>query len=457
MSTGYNPKIVTDGLIVCLDAANSKSYPGSGTTWYDISGKNNHFTLSGSYQFNSKYAGSLVLDSANTASAVGSSPEFTFEGDYAIDVWFRNTSPSANYGIIFTAGNGNGLGPNLRFGDGGFEYKLQCGVNLTDASTCFSTSITRNSSQDQWLHAVLTRTSDVNTLWINGVQQNLGNYTPSEYPLTSFTDGTWTYGPETLYISWNGYSLLGNINTFKVYNRGLSKEEIQQNYNAIKGRFNIPSDGLLLDLDAGNTASYPGSGTTWYDLSSHGYTGTFYSSPTFDGTVGAAGFDGSNYTNHGTYFNFPTDITIDVWFKSDSPVWNGGNLYDQLENYGHRLQLLNNDTYPYIWIINNEGYGFDRSLTSSMSGAVTTDVWHNIVLTGDNNSINSYYDGTLDTSVNVPFSPNSTPGYPFYVGSCPDFGEGFKGKIATFKAYNRALSASEVTQNYNLLKGRFGL
>ena len=44
MGVNYNPKIVTDGLVLCLDAANKRSYPGSGSTWNDLSGRGNHFT-----------------------------------------------------------------------------------------------------------------------------------------------------------------------------------------------------------------------------------------------------------------------------------------------------------------------------------------------------------------------------------------------------------------------------
>ena len=65
MATNYNPTIVTDGLKVCFDAANPKSYPGSGTTWYDLSGNDNHGTLLNEPSFSSDKGGCFTLDGTN--------------------------------------------------------------------------------------------------------------------------------------------------------------------------------------------------------------------------------------------------------------------------------------------------------------------------------------------------------------------------------------------------------
>ena len=65
MSTKYSPKIVTDGLVLCLDAANSKSYPGSGTSWNDLSRNNNTGTLTNGPTYTSSFGGSSVFDGTN--------------------------------------------------------------------------------------------------------------------------------------------------------------------------------------------------------------------------------------------------------------------------------------------------------------------------------------------------------------------------------------------------------
>ena len=65
MGLAHSPSIVTDGLVLCLDAANTKSYPGSGTTWTDISGKGYDGTLTNGPTFSSNYGGNIVLDGSN--------------------------------------------------------------------------------------------------------------------------------------------------------------------------------------------------------------------------------------------------------------------------------------------------------------------------------------------------------------------------------------------------------
>ena len=68
MATKYGPTIVTDGLVLCLDAANSQSYPGSGTTWTDLSGNSNDANVGSSVTYNSTYGGGLVtLDEASNS------------------------------------------------------------------------------------------------------------------------------------------------------------------------------------------------------------------------------------------------------------------------------------------------------------------------------------------------------------------------------------------------------
>ena len=62
MALSHSPSIVTNGLVLCLDAANSKSYPGSGTTWTDLSGRGNNGTLVNGVGYNSGNLGSLVFD-----------------------------------------------------------------------------------------------------------------------------------------------------------------------------------------------------------------------------------------------------------------------------------------------------------------------------------------------------------------------------------------------------------
>ena len=79
MGLAHSPRIVTDGLVLCVDAANTKSYPGSGTTWTDISGKGHNGTLTNGPTFSSDNMGGIVFDGSNDAVTLSAKPRtYTF-------------------------------------------------------------------------------------------------------------------------------------------------------------------------------------------------------------------------------------------------------------------------------------------------------------------------------------------------------------------------------------------
>ena len=99
MSLNHSPKIVTDGLVLCLDAANRKSYPGSGTTWFDRSGRGNHGTLVNGAAYSSSYTGSIVLDGLNDR-VEGNISSSTFLGPHSISCWFYRRSQKQWAGLF---------------------------------------------------------------------------------------------------------------------------------------------------------------------------------------------------------------------------------------------------------------------------------------------------------------------------------------------------------------------
>ena len=87
MALAHSPSIVTDGLALCLDGANVKSYPGSGTTWKDLSGKGNDGTLTNGPTFSSDDGGSILVDGSNDFISI------PFAGGvYCIDFWIKPAS-----------------------------------------------------------------------------------------------------------------------------------------------------------------------------------------------------------------------------------------------------------------------------------------------------------------------------------------------------------------------------
>lgn len=227
----------------------------------------------------------------------------------------------------------------------------------------------------------------------------------------------------------------------------------------------IVTDGLIMHLDAENASSYPGSGTTWEDLTANNNDGTLYNGTSFITTQynqKAFNFDGIN-----DYIQLPTNFfsqnnndpfSLSVWFMSNSgkgtilgqqnnePPGNGSGWVEAIyiDNYGKvRTSCFwgGNTTPPQTTNILNDG------------------LWHNITVTYENNSRKTYVDGILDNTWAV--SQNSySDNYYYFIGGGKSSGwtdsvaDYFSGSISNFLFYNKKLTDEEVTQNYNALKSR---
>jgi hypothetical protein len=223
----------------------------------------------------------------------------------------------------------------------------------------------------------------------------------------------------------------------------------------------IVTNGLILCLDAANPKSYPGSGINWSDLSGNGNNGTLTNGPTFDsGNNGSIKFDGVNdyiNTNASGTINL-NQGTICCWCKYDSigapspfsnkvAVGYGGNETDT----GFLLYSQGNRGLEFAAIeMGNPNLG--RTASLQYLGK-----WIYQVGTYSSESVRLYINGMLGAS-STPTGPSMTSSSPFWIGgefNRPSFQ--FIGNIASVQYYNRALTASEVLQNYNATKGRFGL
>jgi hypothetical protein len=218
----------------------------------------------------------------------------------------------------------------------------------------------------------------------------------------------------------------------------------------------IVTNGLVLNVDAGFSPSYSRSGTTWYDVSSGGNNGTLTNGPTFSTDNGGTFvFDGTDdYINCGnnSILNLTTNFTLSCWFNANTvqPSVDCGILGKITVNDGYQGYLIwyqpnQNTVHLYI----NGGV---RSTTN-----ISKNTWYNI--SGTYNGITSklYLNGELKSTDNVTVSANASNSN-FWIGQY-DFSDSreFAGKIPIVQIYNKELTASEVSQNYNAQKGRFGL
>ena len=101
MASAAGPNIITDGLVLHLDAANTNSYPGSGTTWTDISGKGHNGTLTNGPTFNSGDMGTIVFDGSNDTVTLSANSDFDFgTGDFTIEGFFNKSATTANLTLV---------------------------------------------------------------------------------------------------------------------------------------------------------------------------------------------------------------------------------------------------------------------------------------------------------------------------------------------------------------------
>lgn len=231
---------------------------------------------------------------------------------------------------------------------------------------------------------------------------------------------------------------------------------------------NIVEDGLVLAVDAANKKSYPGSGTTWNDLSGNGYDGTLINGPTFNSEKGGSlVFDGSNdivltsnnlMSSLGVFSGVDNDVaySMECVFKLNSyPTGvgtSGMSLMGHASSGGIGLQVFNSGGY-YI----NFGYRSNNNITFT-NQAISTNTWYHTVCTrptgGSSVTVSYYINGILKSSGTTDLRVDYTAAR-FQIGSAESRIGYLNGHVAFGRVYNRVLSADEVLQNYNATKTRF--
>ena len=213
MACNYQGKIVTNGLVLCLDAADKKSYPGTGTTWFDRSGNGYNGTLIGGSTFNNSNGGSIVFDGTDDYVNCGT-PSISV-GKITVIAWVKMNAGSIYQHIVDSSSS---------------SWHLAI---LNDNRPYFFNNLVYHQASPiitvgQWymLAGVQGTTMDI---YINGV---LGESIASNVNVSTNIVNLGRY---------QGYGrpLNGNIAQTLIYNRVLTAQEIQQNFNATRGRFGI--------------------------------------------------------------------------------------------------------------------------------------------------------------------------------------------------------------------------
>ena len=211
--------VITDGLVIYLDAGNSASYPGSGTTWTDLSGQGNDATLVNGVEYDGE---SLVFDGVDENATVGSSVLTT--GETSISMWVK---PDSN--------QTSGLG-DLNVGGGGLIlYQIGTIIMMGfRGGTPEMRTTTQFITSNVWNH--------ITWVYNNGSKSSTSSfqiYLNSEIEPTLTTSGAIAGGTvfNRIGSDQNAPYFDGNIAQVSIYNKALTAEEVQQNYNALKGRY----------------------------------------------------------------------------------------------------------------------------------------------------------------------------------------------------------------------------
>jgi hypothetical protein len=222
MATRFNPRIVPNNLVLYLDAANPRSYPGSGTTWTDLSRRGNNGTLVNGPSYNNNNGGSIVFDGVDDRVTFPNNTISTAAG-ITVEVWFR-TSSGTKYQNIFDMDDGFGVWITTNFSSVG-TGKITASFNTVTG--IMSADYVANN----WYQVAISGSGTSNTLYVNGVSVS----TASQTVATSINLNTARIGN----VDGDRASeyLVGNVSNLKIYNRALSASEVQQNYNALIGRF----------------------------------------------------------------------------------------------------------------------------------------------------------------------------------------------------------------------------
>lgn len=225
MALVRGPRIIRNGLVLNLDAAQKTSYSGSGTTWRDLSGNRNNGTLTNGPTFSSANGGSILFDGVDDY--VPMSNTITLGNTFTISSFIKLTSNNSDTSVTGTNANGSdnwfGIANNKIY----LFYTQIADVN--------NVSLTGNSTLSNGVFYQITAVINGSTsiVYLNGVQDG----TKTE----SFTIGSWdggyAIGRRSIDVGQRYFN--GSIANIFYYNRVLSASEILQNYNTTKGRFNL--------------------------------------------------------------------------------------------------------------------------------------------------------------------------------------------------------------------------
>ncbi len=447
--TGYNPSSATDAKNYLLSNGYWTSWTEtgdlvmfisgtsiSGSNLIDLSGFSNDSDLYGGYS--EKFYNDYKIIELNGTNGYIQSPSFGTDLDtnFTFEVWVNSTT--SNGTII---GEWSGPAPTgwtdaqMAFVSGYINAGVFNGGYVQGPT--FSTNTWYN------IVTVYNNTSQLLNLYVNGVlsaSQSLVKQNPGDTWLTlGREDGANFYlGGATGYLN-------GRVAMWKVYNYDLTSQQITNNYNTYK---TIWDDSLVFNVDASYADSYPGSGTTWYDISYKGNDATVTNATySIFNSVDTFGFDGNgDYVSIGQPIPTGSSYSISAWVYANSVT-------------GARNIVSSQDS-PF-WIAGGTLYaGVGGNYTEVSSGSFPLNTWKHVAMTFNttSNTMTLYVDGiqvNQNTNVTANYTAQNTfIGSHFSGGVNVSFWNGY---IAQVKIYNSEQTSSQILNHFELTRSTYGV
>ena len=472
MALCYQPNIVAKDLQFAFDAANPKCYPGSGNLIYSLAGNGITGGLENGTLVSSNLAGYFAFDGSDDFISTNFQPNFDY---ITVNVWFWSGAFSTFGTNTCVVANSQVSSPypsfDIRKRNTG-ALQLQFAISSSGSEIGQEIGFINDYT---WYNVQFTYDGSTVKCWLNGLQV-------VSYPIA----GTLRSSTSNLFIGKNpafaGRNAAIYVSQVFIYNRALTDAEIARNYSATKSRYtykeDIIRDNLILNIDPASALSYPGSGTVLADMSGYNYHPTLVNGPTLAGSglTSSILLDGSNdYIQIASAYThtFTAGTTVDVWVK-----------FNASGDYSRLLDISDGAATNTVFLVAAR-YGTSNNLVLAVRSSTTQNITSGIRTTTtpiSNGTIQNftfvigpgstdtlpaegskiYFNSVLQTTVidgdtlaYVPYVVNKTA----WIGRSAFAAAGayLSANIYAYKIYNRALSAAEVKQNFQSLRGRYGI
>ena len=441
--------LVTENLLLHYNTFNTSSYNGSGTTITDLSGNSRNGTIAGSPTWTGNYFTFVddYIATPNLGSVITSANQI-----HSVELWVYPTAS----GVLIQYNNSTS--PNTSYHASSIEIvggNLE--VGFWNGSGLSSTGNIGAVSFNEWHQIVLTYNGSVCKGYIDGVFKGSVNVSWSS-PVDASQPFYMNFGYADFTSHGDGTNFDGRFGIMRVYNKALTDAEVLSNYNSTLSTIvNLTTNGLVLYYDPSSVSSYPGSGTAITDLSGNGRNGIMsnitYTSPyfTYNGSSSQIAIADNALLEPGS-----GDWTMEVWVNQ--AVAGNDVVLGKFPAGGATVSysIRTTNTSYYAQLASSSGY------QNSTTHAGTIGTWYQIVYVFTNvaaNTLQTFVNGSSIGSVAHSLTSilDTTTG--LYIGSYNngEYAQYFDGKIGITRLYNRALTSTEVLNNYNVDKSKYGL